>query len=130
MSRLLITRAKLAVWGEKIGAFGIAQAEHDYRLMATLKGLYENLELTRSLAFKGGTALNKLYFGEANRLSVDLDFNAVGAPAVVMKQGAQLRKRVEAVLREQDPDYHLGYKYSEGQTTITARWLRAGRFGI
>jgi len=122
MSRLIITRPKLMVWAEKIGATGLPQAEHDYRLVMALKGLSEHPELGRELAFKGGTALNKLYFGESNRLSVDLDFNAVGAPGVVMKRGAALRKLVEGVLREQDPDYQLSYKYSEGQTTIAARY--------
>lgn len=122
MSRLIITRPKLTVWAEKIGASGLPQAEHDYRLVLALKGLSEHPELSRELAFKGGTALNKLYYGESNRLSVDLDFNAVGPPGLVMKRGAPLRKLVEGVLREQDPEYRLSYKYSEGQTTIAARY--------
>lgn len=116
MSRLIITRPKLTVWAEKIGASGLPQAEHDYRLVMALKGLLAHPELSRELAFKGGTALNKLYYGESNRLSVDLDFNAVGSPGLVMKRGAPLRKLVEGVLREQDPEYQLSYKYSEGPT--------------
>lgn len=122
MSRLIITRPKLTVWADKIGATGLPQAEHDYRLVMALKSLSEHSELRQELAFKGGTALNKLYYGESNRLSVDLDFNAVGAPGIVLKRGAQLRRWVESVLREQDPDYQLSYKYSERQTAIAARY--------
>ncbi len=122
MSRLLISQPKLTIWAEKIGTASLPQSEHDYRLVMALRDLFQQEDLRRELAFKGGTALNKLYFGEANRLSVDLDFNAIGPQRRTVRRGAELRKLVEGVLREQDPEYQLSYKYSEGQTAVAARY--------
>ena len=48
------------------------------RLAEMLSGIGELEDLARSLALEGGTALN-LFFGPPSRLSVDLDFNFVGA---------------------------------------------------
>jgi hypothetical protein len=48
------------------------------RLIDLLRGTYEDPFLAARLVLKGGTALN-LCFGEVPRLSVDLDFNDIGA---------------------------------------------------
>jgi predicted nucleotidyltransferase component of viral defense system len=81
--------------------------------------------LKNVLAFKGGTALNKIYFGKFSRLSVDLDFNLIGPPREVVKQGAPIRKAIEAILREQDPGYEFKFSYRADQTTLLARYAPA-----
>ncbi len=59
--------------------------EQDYVLSWVLFGIGAHEVLRNSLAFKGGTALKKCYFGEY-RFSQDLDFSSLeGAPV-----GAQL----------------------------------------
>ncbi len=54
--------------------------ERDYLLSWLLAGVSQVKELREKLAFKGGTALKKCYFGDY-RLSEDLDFSGLeGAP--------------------------------------------------
>ena len=52
--------------------------ERDYLLSWLLAGIEEVDVLRDTIAFKGGTALKKCYFGDY-RFSVDLDFSAVGS---------------------------------------------------
>src|SRR3990167_9845046 len=51
-----------------------AMVEQDLVISRALIELYNNLEIKNSLAFRGGTALNKLFFKPAARYSEDLDF--------------------------------------------------------
>ncbi len=51
--------------------------EQDYVLSWVLMGISSIPELNQNLAFKGGTALKKYYFGEY-RFSEDLDFSYIG----------------------------------------------------
>lgn len=54
--------------------------QQDYFLSWVLFGIAHTEELNKTLAFKGGTALKKIYFGNY-RFSQDLDFTALkGAP--------------------------------------------------
>lgn len=120
---IAVTRGRLTAWADKIGIPSLALAEHDFRLTHALAGIYSRPELRDCLAFKGGTALNKGWFGGFNRLSVDLDFNVIGPPTEAVRRGAPLRKAVEAVLREQDPAYDFKYGYRADQTTLLARYV-------
>jgi predicted nucleotidyltransferase component of viral defense system len=52
--------------------------ERDYLLSWMLAGIYQVDALRGVLAFKGGTALKKCYFGDY-RFSEDLDFTAIGS---------------------------------------------------
>lgn len=113
---------KVQLWAERLGITNLVLAEQDFRLSYALTGIYEAPALRDSLAFKGGTALNKIYFGKFSRLSVDLDFNIVGHPKVVVKQGATMRKAVQAVLQGQDPAYEFKYDYNERFNTLFARY--------
>lgn len=63
-------------------------AERDVILTYALRVLSESI-LSR-LAFKGGTCLKKVYFGNIGRFSMDLDFTSSGMPLEELKQG--LRK--------------------------------------
>src|SRR5680860_834759 len=60
--------------------------EKDYALSYVLAGIAKQPELSRSLIFKGGTALKKIFFGDY-RFSEDLDFSVINAP-----QGKTLEK--------------------------------------
>lgn len=48
--------------------------EQDLIICRALVALYDNSEIQNSLAFRGGTALNKIFFNPASRYSEDLDF--------------------------------------------------------
>ena len=52
--------------------------EKDYVISWFLKENYVNDLLREAIAFKGGTALRKVYFPETWRLSYDLDFTVLG----------------------------------------------------
>ena len=60
-------------------------AERDVVLTYVLKVLSESV-LPR-LAFKGGTCLKKVYFGNVGRFSMDLDFTSSGISFEELKQG-------------------------------------------
>jgi hypothetical protein len=64
--------------------------EKDVALGALLAAIAADSQLSRTLVFKGGTALKRLYFGDAYRFSEDLDFSAVAAPC-----GADLAARLD-----------------------------------
>src|SRR6266513_2265342 len=51
-----------------------SQVEQDLILSRALVALYQNELIQRTLAFRGGTALNKLFIKPAARYSEDLDF--------------------------------------------------------
>lgn len=119
---IVLSKSRLTVWADTIGIPNLTLAEHDFRLTHALAGLYAVPALKDVLAFKGGTALNKIYFGKFSRLSVDLDFNLIGPPREVVKQGAPIRRTIETVLRDQDPDYEFKFSYRAEQTTLLARY--------
>lgn len=118
-----LDRRILTNWQGKIGAQTLLLAEHDLRLIWALAGIYGDSKLCGRLAFKGGTVLNKAYFGESSRLSVDLDFNLVGPPRQVVREGKEIRLQVEGIMKEQDPNYKVQYKYSARQTALEVRYV-------
>jgi predicted nucleotidyltransferase component of viral defense system len=60
-------------------------AERDVILTYVLKALSENI--LPNLAFKGGTCLKKVYFGNTGRFSMDLDFTSSGMTVERLKDG-------------------------------------------
>jgi len=64
--------------------------EKDYALSYILAGISAQKALHRSLVFKGGTALKKLFFGQY-RFSEDLDYSTIKAP-----RGKELAGALEA----------------------------------
>ncbi len=69
------------------------QVEKDYVIGWVLKGISQNSYLKKSLIFKGGTALRKIFF-EDYRLSEDLDFTFNGDKY----NSEELKKNFEAII--------------------------------
>jgi predicted nucleotidyltransferase component of viral defense system len=67
--------------------------EKDYALSYVLAGIASQPSIAKTLIFKGGTALKKMYFGNY-RFSEDLDFSTIDAPKGADLEGA-LRWAVE-----------------------------------
>lgn len=63
---------------QKARAVGVRdqQIEKDYILSWILKGIAQHEQLSKVIAFKGGTVLKKIYF-ENYRFSEDLDFTLI-----------------------------------------------------
>jgi len=116
-----ITPRALRIWADDQQIPDLTLAELDYRLTHALGTIFSDPFLRERLCLKGGTALNKLFFQAANRLSVDLDFNAVGLKAQVLAERAQVTSRVIALLTAQDRGYELTHDYRRyEQSTIQA----------
>jgi len=69
----MITRRELRQQAMRQGV-ALGALEKDYILTLVLRQLYAEQTWKKTLVFKGGTALHKLYLGR--RLSLDLDFTA------------------------------------------------------
>ncbi len=70
----MIQRAYLTAWRNKVPWIDDAQIEQDLVLSRALAEIFANSFLKTHLAFRGGTALHKLFFRPAGRYSEDLDF--------------------------------------------------------
>ncbi len=115
-------RTILRNWADKIGMDDLVLAEQDFRLVNLLKAIYADSFLTSRLYLKGGTAINKLYLKTTPRLSIDIDFNAIGGKEEVLRERKELRKKIEEKLKEQDPSYKIKTKRTYGLTSVRARY--------
>ncbi len=61
-------------WRKKAPWSSMAMIEQDLVLSRALVNLYQQTKISNSLAFRGGTALNKLFLTPAARYSEDIDF--------------------------------------------------------
>lgn len=75
----MIPRAFIMEWQHTAPWPGDEQIEQDLILSRILVELYQNDFLKEQLIFRGGTALNKLYFPSPVRYSEDLDFVQITA---------------------------------------------------
>lgn len=118
-----VTSRIVRTWADQGGIPDLTLAELDYRLVHALQAIYAHPFLRRCLCLKGGTALNKLYLPGQDRLSVDLDFNAVGPRDRVLAERTQVSQTVIQVLEEQDSGYDLTYRWRYDQASVFARFM-------
>ena len=69
----MIPRAHIVAWRQVAPWISDAQVEQDLIMSRTLVAIFANSVLATALAFRGGTALHKLYFQPARRYSEDID---------------------------------------------------------
>jgi len=117
-----ITARILRNWADEGGIPDLTLAELDYRLVHALRAIYTDPFLRDRLYLKGGTALNKLYLPGADRLSVDLDFNAIGSKEQVLQERTPIGEAIAAALARQDSGYDLTYRGRYDQLTVYARF--------
>lgn len=119
-----LTMHVLRTWADDQRVPDLTLAELDYRLTHALGAIFNDPFLRERLCLKGGTALNKLFFPAVNRLSVDLDFNAVGPKAQVLAERGPVASQVMALLTAQDAGYELTHDYRRyEQSTIQAYYV-------
>lgn len=75
----MIPRANITAWRHVAPWPSDAQVEQDLVLTRALIDLFRHADLKEALAFRGGTALHKLFFGEVGRYSEDIDLVQVAA---------------------------------------------------
>jgi predicted nucleotidyltransferase component of viral defense system len=77
----MIPKSYLTEWTHIVPWQEERQVEQDLIITTALLKLYSNPTLQSSLAFRGGTALNKLFFQQPSRYSEDIDLvQIVGEP--------------------------------------------------
>ncbi len=69
----MIPQSYITEWRNKAPWQNDAQVEQDFIISEALIRLYQNELIQKSLAFRGGTALNKLFFKSSIRYSEDID---------------------------------------------------------
>lgn len=111
----MIPRASITAWRSRAPWATDAQVEQDLALSRALVEIFSEPLLRQTLAFRGGTALHKLYFDPPGRYSEDIDLVQVAAgPA---------GKVMDAVRARLDP--WLGkprFKQSDGRITYYYRF--------
>jgi predicted nucleotidyltransferase component of viral defense system len=118
-----ITHRMLRNWADEIGISDLSLVEQDIRISYAIRQIFDNEFLSSVLCLKGGTAINKLYFKDTSRLSVDLDFNHLGDKYTVVKQRPYLRKEIVKALAGDDPNYEFRVTRRDWyQTTIQAAY--------
>ena len=91
----MIPRAFVIEWQHTAPWVADEQIEQDLILSRILVELYQNEFLKDQLIFRGGTALNKLYFPSPVRYSEDLDF--------VQKTAGPIKEIVQTIQSTIDP---------------------------
>lgn len=72
----------LAEWRQEAPWVEDYQVEQDLIISRALIDLYKNPKIRSSLAFRGGTALNKLYVKPAARYSEDIDLVQISSAPI------------------------------------------------
>jgi len=69
----MIPKADIVAWRHVAPWVSDAQVEQDLIISRVLVSMFQDVFITEKLAFRGGTALHKLYFKPACRYSEDID---------------------------------------------------------
>ena len=69
----MIPRAAITEWANHIPFKDMHNVEQDIIINRALIAIYSNNFLSQRLAFRGGTAIHKLYFSPSKRFSEDID---------------------------------------------------------
>lgn len=120
------TIAHVRDWADERGIPDESLAELDLRLTHVI-GLIATSDVGEALCFKGGTVLNKLYFSDDARLSVDLDFNAVGEEREAYQQYRAAREALIALLQQAGMDVqHHDYGITDDHILFRYRAVSTG----
>lgn len=111
----MIPRAQIAAWRRVAPWSSDAQMEQDLVIARALVEIYSDPELAEALAFRGGTALHKLYLQPPARYSEDIDLVQV-KPGAIGPVINLLRRRLAGWLGEPKREQ------SEGRMTLIYRF--------
>ncbi|HOE03707.1 MAG TPA: nucleotidyl transferase AbiEii/AbiGii toxin family protein, partial [Bacteroidales bacterium] len=108
----MIPRRYIEEWKQTVSWIDNNQVEQDLIISRALVAIYSDSFLMENLAFRGGTALHKLYANPASRYSEDIDLVQI-KPGPIGDVITQLRKalsfiegfhsRSESPLRDSEP---------------------------
>lgn len=111
----MIPRAHITAWRAKAPWSTDAQVEQDLVVCRAVVDLYSNDRLAREVAFRGGTALHKLYLAPPARYSEDIDLVQVSASPIGGVMDA-VRERLDPWLGKPQ------WKQGQGRVTFMYRF--------
>lgn len=111
----MIPRAHVTAWRAQAPWATDAQVEQDLVVCRALVDLYSDDLFSREVAFRGGTALHKLFLRPAARYSEDIDLVQVHAEPIGPVLRA-MRARLDSWLGEP------GWKQGQGRVTFVYRF--------
>jgi predicted nucleotidyltransferase component of viral defense system len=125
---------RLVQWYAADSGVDLDIAEREVVLTYVLR-LMLDAGLLQHLAFKGGTAIRKLYLGGQGRFSLDLDFTALGAmdpEGFILDVVGALHDHTHYGLTFSIPpsDYYATSDSCGAEVTYRHEWMAAGRFGL
>ena len=125
---------RLVQWYASDAGVDLDIAEREIVLTYVLSILSDG-GLLNHLAFKGGTAIRKLYLGGTGRFSLDLDFTAIGdvtPDALALDLTSHLHGQTHHGLTFSipSPDYYTTDDSCGAEVTYRHDWVTAGRFGV
>jgi predicted nucleotidyltransferase component of viral defense system len=125
---------RLVQWYASDAGVDLDIAEREI-VLTYLLSILSDKGLLDHLAFKGGTAIRKLYLGGTGRFSLDLDFSAISdvAPdALVLDLTGHLHGQTYHGLTFTipSPDYYATDDSCGAEVTYRHDWVTAGRFGV
>ena len=127
---------RLVQWYASDAGVDLDIAEREIALAYVLRILSDG-GLFCYLAFKGGTAIRKLFLGKTGRFSLDLDFTAIGnatPDALVLDLVSLLHDQTHYGLTFTIPsaDYYVtdDARGCGAEVTYGHNWMTAGRFGV
>lgn len=111
----MIPRAHITAWRSRAPWSTDAQVEQDLVVCRALVELYSDDLLARQVAFRGGTALHKLFFDPPGRYSEDIDLVQVNAGPIGPVMSA-IRARLDPWLGKPQ------WKQGQGRMTFVYRF--------
>ena len=125
---------RLVQWYASDAGVDLDIAEREIALTYVL-GILSDGGLLNQVAFKGGTAIRKLYLGNTGRFSLDLDFTAVSditPDTLVLDLVGLLHERTYHGLAFTipGPDYYATANSCGAEVTYRHTWVTAGHFGV
>jgi len=129
-----VIEKRLVQWYAADAGVDLDIAEREIVLTYVLRILADE-GLLSHLAFKGGTAIRKLYLGRTGRFSLDLDFSVVGdvvPDALVLDLVSVLHERTYYGITFTIPssDYYATTDSCGAEVTYRHDWVAQGRFGM
>lgn len=116
----MIPRAQITAWRAQAPWPTDAQVEQDLVLSRALVEMFGSPAVAQAVAFRGGTALHKLFFAQPGRYSEDLD--------LVQFEAGPVGPILDAIRAVLDPWLgDPGRKQGHGRVTMTYRFETTGR---
>ena len=125
---------RLVQWYASDAGVDLDIAEREITLTYALRVMVDH-GLSKYWAFKGGTAIRKLYLGNRGRFSLDLDFSAVGEidpETLILNTVRVFHEQVHfgIAFTISNDDYYANPESCGAEVSYQHEWTDMGRFGI